>query len=140
MAFDARQWLGTARLLDPGGAASDEANVRTAWGRAYYSAFQCALERLELAGHRPTNSDRPHQWILQKLRTANPGPIKGKLDVLSGKLAAMQAERTKADYKLADSSPFTPTTGARMAQKAELWIRDFDALPLPELKKAIRPF
>lgn len=139
MAFDARGWLGTARLLDPISGAPDEAAVRAAFGRAYYSAFQFALSKLASLGIKPSRDDRKHQWILQILQAPLASPAADKMIALGGRLHALQKERTKADYILDDSSPFSRGAGSRLAEKAEIWIEEFRSIPAGDLKSAIRP-
>jgi hypothetical protein len=138
MAFDPAGWVNTAKLLDPVGGAADEASVRAAFGRAYYSAFQFAICRLAAIGKRPVGGENKHQWILQKLGTPKACSVASTLITLADQLSALEKARNKADYYLDDSSPFPKGAGNRIADKADIWIADFKAVSANDLKTAIR--
>jgi hypothetical protein len=76
MPFDWNQYLTLAKTLSQ--AVTDEASLRSAVSRSYYSAFKLALERAELNGYRDkfdeTGSSHQLLWICtgatQKTMTA----------------------------------------------------------------------
>jgi uncharacterized protein (UPF0332 family) len=86
MTFDPNRFFGLAQEL--AGGADDEARLRTAVGRAYYSAFLQARQFLGVTGR-----SRVHGRVIGGLRS---------VDRAAGdQLAKLQALRAEADYDLA---------------------------------------
>lgn len=86
MTFDPNRFLGLARELASN--SDDEARLRTAVGRAYYSVFLQAREILGIRERR-----RVHGLVIGRLRS---------VDRASGdQLDLLQALRGEADYDLA---------------------------------------
>lgn len=138
MPFDPRAFLGTARLLDvPHRQNPNEADLRTARGRAYYSAYLVARERLAGMGHHrpPGDQNGTHGWLLKRLRGANDDDVRS----LGRRLGALFDGRVGADYDLQDQSGYSSMSGHNAAVKAEQWIRDFEHLSDAKLRTALRP-
>jgi hypothetical protein len=136
MAFDPTQFLPIARRLDPGvSGGAGEGEIRTAMGRAYYSAFLVARERLTEAGFTPNPGLSIHQWVLARLKTATDAHLKS----LGGQLGSLFGNRKLADYDLGNQMGYSPGAGHRAASISEGWIRAFKTYPLADLKKNVLP-
>jgi uncharacterized protein (UPF0332 family) len=96
MPFDWKQYLTLAKTLSQ--AVTDEASLRSAVSRSYYSAFKLASERAELNGYREkfdeTGSSHQLLWDLYG-RNANSNDCR-RLAFLGPR---MKRRRVKADYK-----------------------------------------
>ncbi len=108
MPFDWNEFLTLAKALSR--AVSDEASLRSAVSRSYYSAFKLAMERAELNGYRDkfdeTGSSHQLLWDLYSRNSRNDECR--RLGLLGPR---MKRRRVKADYrpeypKLADEVRF----------------------------------
>src|SRR5665213_437930 len=95
MPFDWNQYLTLAKTLS--GTVTDEASMRSAVSRSYYSAFSLARERAELNGYRDKSdqmgSSHKHLWDLYGRNT---NADCKRLAFLGPR---MKGRRVKADYK-----------------------------------------
>ena len=93
-------------------------------------------ERLKIAGHtNPRGNEAPHEWLIQKLRTAiNDNAVR----TLGDRLLALKRARVDADYELASTRSFGSGTATYAVIQASDWIRDFGAIPVPRLQKVLR--
>jgi len=96
MRFDWNQYLVLAKTLSK--AAADEASLRSAVSRSYYSAFKLACERAELSGYREKFDETggSHQ-LLWTLFGRNVKSEDCKRIALLG--PRMKRRRVKADYQ-----------------------------------------
>lgn len=135
MAFDPKRFVDVGRSLCPPSPCNEGAS-RTVHGRAYYAAFLVARERLKIAGHtNPRGNEAPHEWLIQKLRTAiNDNAVR----TLGDRLLALKRARVDADYELASTRSFGSGTATYAVIQASDWIRDFEAIPVPRLQKVLR--
>jgi hypothetical protein len=96
MPFDWNRYLTLAKTLSQ--AVTDEASLRSAVSRSYYSAFKLALERAELNGYRDkfdeTGSSHQLLWNLYGRNAKNDACR--RLAMLGPR---MKRRRVKADYK-----------------------------------------
>ena len=96
MPFEWDQYLALAKLLSQ--AVSDEASLRSAVSRSYYSAFNLAFKRAELNGYRPrfdeTGSSHQLLWDLYGRNQKNEDCR--RLSLLGPR---MKRRRVKADYR-----------------------------------------
>jgi uncharacterized protein (UPF0332 family) len=91
MTFDPNEFLNVANKLAQN--AQDEASLRTAVGRAYYSVFLQACEKLGIQGRRR----RVHGFVIGRVRHNDPAA--------GNQLAKLEALRGEADYQLTVSDP-----------------------------------
>jgi hypothetical protein len=138
--FNPSLFLEVARTLDPAGGPSTEAAVRSSCGRAYYSAFLVARERLRVAGFTPP-TEGVHQWVIQRLKTARPDPdtLMLKLRTLGERLGSLMRERKLADYDLVVAPEFSTGRGNKAAARADAWMIEFSNIPIDDLKRVVRP-
>jgi hypothetical protein len=137
MPFDPTDFLKVARDLDTPPAKSNEAQLRAAFGRAYYSAYLVARDRLAAVGHTRPRYDASgvHEWLLQKLTTAKRDP---EIQELGDILASLFDGRRLADYDIVQQAPYAPGKGYNQAVRAEQWIRDFNKISDDRLRNNIR--
>jgi uncharacterized protein (UPF0332 family) len=95
MAFDWHSYLALAKKL--AAATTDEASLRSAVSRSYYSAFNLARLRAESNGYRNkfdvTGSSHDLLWELYSRNTTHAGCV--RLSILGPR---MKRRRVKADY------------------------------------------
>ncbi len=91
MTFDPSEFLNVASELarNP----HDEASLRTAVGRAYYSVFLQACEKLGIRGRRR----RVHGFVIGRLRHDDPAA--------GNELAKLETLRGEADYEMTVQDP-----------------------------------
>jgi hypothetical protein len=130
--FDSSTFLPVARKLDT--ATGSEADLRTAYGRAYYAAYLVARERLSALGHKHARADQVgvHAWLLGKLKNANDPDVR----VLGRQLRGLYDGRLLADYDI-DLQNYAPGMGHIAAVRAEQWIREFRGIPDARLRGAL---
>jgi uncharacterized protein (UPF0332 family) len=135
MPFDPREFLAVAHSLDGGSTPGVEAALRTCRGRAYYSAYLVARERLAAVGivMPLKHQGGQHQWLLSKLRSSRDDETRR----LGKRLTRLYDQRIRADYDLLDCSDYEPKSGHNAAVSAEQWINEFLRLRDDELKKGI---
>ncbi|HZY72180.1 MAG TPA: hypothetical protein VFE22_03625 [Edaphobacter sp.] len=96
MAFDWYSYLALAKTL--AAATTDEASLRSAVSRSYYSAFNLAMLRAEANGYRnrfdATGSSHDLLWQLYSRNAAHDGCV--RLSLLGPR---MKRRRVKADYR-----------------------------------------
>jgi len=99
MSFDWREYLDLAKWLqkNPENAGTKEASYRAAISRAYYAAFQCALEFAEDEGFTPKKSGDDHADVRAYFRNTEKGDtIRTNISNL---LKRMCDNRRVADYR-----------------------------------------
>jgi hypothetical protein len=125
-----REFLDVAKKVCP--ATATEAEARTAQGRAYYAAYLTIREKLASLGIRD-NGSNPHQWLLQKLRTARNDDIQD----IGDRLSAMLVIRHKADYSPTGYTVY-PSDGVLSANHGEQLLADFARISNDILQQSIR--
>lgn len=118
MAFDPVGFLATARRLDAAGSPGPESDLRTAHGRAYYSAYLYARERLKSIGRKCPRGTQSHKWLLDQFRNAQTSEVR----TLGRRLGGLYEARLDADYELDKQADFTPGSGHRAAVRSEHWM------------------
>jgi uncharacterized protein (UPF0332 family) len=99
MSFDWADYLVLAKGLatDPGTPGPCEAALRSAASRAYYSAFQCALDFACREGFQASETGQDHKDVQDHFRGST------RLDKTRGHIATelgrLLKHRTQADYK-----------------------------------------
>jgi uncharacterized protein (UPF0332 family) len=79
--------------------AADEANYRTAVGRAYFGAFHLARTFLVELGFKPVANANIHAFVRHYLQGSNHADA----SLAAAQLADLQAARNRADYDLGDA-------------------------------------
>lgn len=144
MTLNPRDYLRVVRKLDPSVATPasaaaaippTESELRTGVGRAYYSAFLVARSRLESVNRKwDRNVDQGvHSWVQGQLKVSGDRALRK----LGNELVDLYDLRVHADYVLADGTRYVPTTARQAAEKAEIWINNFDRIPESDFKAAL---
>ena len=97
MNFDWKEYLVLAESLQEnhGALASSEASLRSATSRAYYAAFQCALNFAKKEGFRPSFTGNDHGTVRKHFRNHKTNKTRNKISV---ELDRMYKNRGQADY------------------------------------------
>lgn len=127
MSFDWADYLVLANGLttDPGIPGPCEAALRSAASRAYYAAFQCALDFASREGFQASETGQDHKMIQDHFRDST------RLDKTRGHVATelgrLLKHRTQADYEaILDRKP---SSLAKQAVKMAFSVlRDLDSL------------
>lgn len=107
MIFDWEDYLTLAEALqkNPNTPGPSEASLRAATSRAYYAAFQCALDFARTEGFQPSYSGSDHWDVRRHFRNDKSNRIRRKISV---ELGRMYDNRRQADYnKKLSTSPNT---------------------------------
>ena len=138
MAFDPTKFvILAAQIVEPAKLPQEE-HVRTACGRAYYSAFLVARERLITVGHimpGAATGVSVHRYVIQRLSKSADGTV----SALGLNLSDLFDKRKHADYELKSKYGFVQSFGALVALSARNWLEDFQKIPDTQLKAACPP-
>lgn len=135
MAFDPLKFSTLAfELVEPKKQPQEE-HVRTSCGRAYYSAFLVARERLAKIGKSWGGFGSGigvHGFVISTLKGSADGAVSG----FGQDLSDLFDKRKSADYDLTSRYGFIQAFGALVAAGADIWIQDFKKIPDAQLKAA----
>jgi hypothetical protein len=98
-------------LVKPGAAA----NNRTAIGRAYYAAFNVALDHLRAEGFPIRQNNSAHEEITRHLAWCNDADVKRA----GSQIHDLRGKRNKADYHLTDPETDSDTAATFWVAKAQ---------------------
>lgn len=108
------------RLANEQGAAE----CRTAINRAYYAAYNTAVEFLTEVGCSLPSTAESHSRVREALAHAQSPPLRN----CQHRLGELYAWRERADYRMGDSWPENPLHAGVAVQTAERIIRDIGSI------------
>ncbi|SRR6266496_2508131 len=138
MPFDPTKFLALASQLVEPSKRPEEEHVRTACGRAYYSAFLVAREQLTKIGHvmpGPGSGMSVHGYVIHTLSVSSDSTVAG----LGLNLSDLFDKRKHADYRLTSKYGFVQSFGALVALAGRNWLEDFQKIPDSQLRAACPP-
>ena len=97
-------------LVKPGA----PANNRTAIGRAYYAAFNVALNHLRAEGFQIKQNNSAHEEVTRHLAWSNDADVQRA----GSQIQDLRGKRNKADYKLTDPETDSDTAATFWVGKA----------------------
>ena len=125
-----RDFLDTASRLSSSSSPT-AADLRTSVSRAYYAAFNVALEFLRNAGVKPPDGWEGHRLVSEALQYSDDHEIRAG----AAELTDLRKARWKADYEMDDTEVEYERTVRKLVARSRQMIRKLDNCSLDEVRR-----
>jgi hypothetical protein len=112
---------------------SDPAEIRTAISRAYYAAYNFAVEVVEELGFRILKSPSGHGEIQNRLNNSGDP----ELSRVSKQLADLQSKRIQADYRLNDRGVENQKTASALVIQVDRMIQILETCRIEPKRQSV---